>query len=158
MKTFKEYRNINIDTIDEMSDVQLETYLRSLNEKQLDELEEGLWDLVKGAGKLAGKGVGKIKQRASPEGRADAAEKKAAKLEKKRKNMERIAVAREKIRKEKEALRKQRENMPPGRIKKMMDKLRKKVQKVNDAEEKVRDTYQADVVKDKPATANAGAP
>ena len=151
---------MNTESLMEMSDAELDTYIASLNEEQLDEIL-GFYKKVyggaaklamkgaKGAGKLAvkgakagiKKGIEKGKEKFTDKGKLAAAEKKGKELENKRKIRDKIEAAREKIKAEKAALKKKKEDMPPNTFKKMRMALAKKVSKVNDAEDNLKESY-----------------
>ena len=121
----------------EMTDIEIESYARSLSEEQLDEV---IGKLVKGAGKLAFKGAkAAYKRYGTTDGKAKAAAQKVMKMKKKREALEKLQAARDQIKKEKEELRKKKESgrIPPNTIDRIRSAIKKRIAKVNDAEEKV---------------------
>jgi|TARA_B110000259_G_scaffold174220_1_gene208324 hypothetical protein len=109
MKSFKEIREIDIDNLINMSEADQLAHIDTLSEEQIDEL---IGKLVKGTAKLAGKAAkagGKLAfkgakagvKRLTPQGRADAANKKANKIERQRKAKDNLKKAKERLAKAK---------------------------------------------------------
>ena len=98
MKSFKEIREIDIDNLINMSEADQLAHIDTLSEEQIDEL---IGKLVKGTAKLAGKAAKAGVKRLTPQGRADAANKKANKIERQRKAKDNLKKAKERLAKAK---------------------------------------------------------
>ena len=124
MLTLKQYINEQAELenlILEMSDDEFDALLETVNAEEMEVLEgifgtiaRGVGAVAKGAGKLAAKGakaagkaaIKKGKEKFTTKGKADAADRKAAKLAAKKKDMERLLKAKDQIKKDREALKK----------------------------------------------------
>lgn len=124
MLTLKQYINEQAELeslILEMSDDDFDSLLETVDAEEMEVLEgvfgaiaRGVGAVAKGAGKLAAKGakaagkaaIKKGKEKFTAKGKADAADRKAAKLATKKKDMERLLKAKDQIKKDREALKK----------------------------------------------------
>ena len=124
MLTLKQYINEQAELeslILEMSDDEFDALLETVDAEEMEVLEgifgtiaRGVGAVAKGAGKLAAKGakaagkaaIKKGKEKFTTKGKADAADRKAAKLAVKKKDMERLLKAKDQIKKDREALKK----------------------------------------------------
>ena len=124
MLTLKQYINEQAELeslILEMSDDEFDALLETVDAEEMEVLEgvfgaiaRGVGAVAKGAGKLAAKGakaagkaaIKKGKEKFTAKGKADAADRKAAKLATKKKDMERLLKAKDQIKKDREALKK----------------------------------------------------
>ena len=124
MLTLKQYINEQAELeslILEMSDEDFDSLLETVDAEEMEVLEgvfgaiaRGVGAVAKGAGKLAAKGakaagkaaIKKGKEKFTAKGKADAADRKAAKLATKKKDMERLLKAKDQIKKDREALKK----------------------------------------------------
>jgi hypothetical protein len=156
----KQYINEQVELenlLIEMSEEDFDSLLETLDHKELEIVEgifgaiaKGVGAVAKGAGKLAAKGakgagklaakgakagakmaVQKGKEKFTTKGKADAANKKAAKVTQKRKDAERLAKAQDVIKKERETLKKlkDREGEGGSKVAALRDKIKKMMQK-----------------------------
>lgn len=155
----KQYINEQVELenlLIEMSEEDFDSLLETLDHKELEIVEgifkalgKGIGAVAKGAGKLAAKGakgagklaakgakagakmaVQKGKEKFTTKGKADAANKKAAKVTQKRKDAERLAKAQEVIKREREALKKLKDRDGEGsKVAALRDKIKKMMQK-----------------------------
>ncbi len=107
MKSFKQHlHESTLATVFEMKDEQFDALLDRLDDKELNELEEGIVGAiakgVKKVGSAAVSGVKKVAKRMSTAGRADAAQAKLAKIRQKKADRERLAKAKADIAKERQ--------------------------------------------------------
>ena len=107
MKSFKQHlHESTLATVFEMKDEQFAALLDRLDDKELNELEEGsvgaIAKGVKKVGSAAVSGVKKVAKRMSTAGRADAAQAKLAKIRQKKADRERLAKAKADIAKERQ--------------------------------------------------------
>ena len=144
----KQYINEQVELenlLIELSEEDFDSLLETLDHKELEIVEgifgaiaKGIGAVAKGAGKLAAKGakagakmaVQKGKEKFTSKGKADAADKKAAKVTQKRKDAERLAKAQEVIKKERETLKKLKDRDGEGsKVAALRDKIKKMMQK-----------------------------
>ena len=107
MKSFKQHlHESTLATVFEMKDEQFDALLDRLDDKELNELEEGIVGAiakgVKKVGSAAVSGVKKVAKRMSTAGRAEAAQAKLAKIRQKKADRERLAKAKADIAKERQ--------------------------------------------------------
>ena len=153
MLTLKQYINEQAELeslILEMSDDEFDALLENVNAEEMEVLEgifgtiaRGVGAVAKGAGKLAAKGakaagkaaIKKGKEKFTTKGKADAADRKAAKLAAKKKDMERLLKAKELIKKDREALKKLKaQGKGDSVLSKLRDKIKQAVGKKKEME------------------------
>ena len=153
MLTLKQYINEQAELeslILEMSDDEFDALLETVNAEEMEVLEgifgtiaRGVGAVAKGAGKLAAKGakaagkaaIKKGKEKFTTKGKADAADRKAAKLAVKKKDMERLLKAKDQIKKDREALKKLKaQGKGDSVLSKLRDKIKQAVGKKKEME------------------------
>jgi hypothetical protein len=154
MKAFKTHFNEQVELenlLYEMSEEDFDALLETLDYQELEIVEgvfgaiaKGVKAVAKGAGKLAAKGakaagkaaIKKGKEKFTAKGKADAADRKAAKITQKRKDAERLAKAQAVIKKEREALKKlkDREGEGGSKVAALRDKIKNMMQKKKELE------------------------